>query len=168
MATNFLIALACGLGSAALIIFVVRVLVTIFAPKSLKERIQETKAPFQHSGPGRVEISNPSVASFSQEVSGKNTGIRQVYFDSVTLTGTGGIEVAALLNTSGQSSQARQFGFISRISRDEIQKRQPQKEAISLEAVLSPPGQSRAQYGTETVHKSNSGVANEAFCGSAG
>lgn len=173
MAINFLIALATALGSATLILLVLRFLVKVFAPDALKEMIAspakttERRASEATRTPAQVIVDEATLVALS----GKNIvdlfGDKQprqfhIYIPHTYPTTEPSMQVVSMLNTRSQGT--RGFKFVAAKIPEVGKEKEGEKYAWSFEELLSPPGQSTPNFGT--ANKSL-GAPDEAICGSA-
>jgi len=167
MAINFLIALATALGSATLILLVLRLSLKAFAPNAFKEMISTSEKPVERQATVRIHLADraPALVRLPTLTEKQPEKLQQAIFDTFTLSDISGTQIAALLNSSAQG--ARRTVVIETTIPKAAKEKEEKKRVPSVEEILSPPGQSTPNLGTTVLKKSSLGVPNEALCGSA-
>jgi hypothetical protein len=192
MATNFLIALATALGSATLILLVLRFLLKVVVPNAFKEMISIPDKAIERQTPMRFRTADsapsPAMSSVLKEPAEK---MRQMTVDTVTLSALSGRQIVDLLGSAEQPLQVTHnfsdISFPTAVAGAEVASllntraqgargfivtavkipkvaKENEKKVPSREEILSPPGQSAPNFGTA---KKSLGVPNETLCGSA-
>jgi hypothetical protein len=146
MAMNFLIALASALGSAALILLVLRIVLKFVAPHAFGEMIPIPQSMQIWEIPHHDDLItyNFAVPHAFQNIPPAFPLQQSIILDTGTLLALSGADIAAALKNEGQPS----LFIVSDAWGEEVKKRayEQKKKATSLKEVLSPPGQSRLGY----------------------
>lgn len=172
MGINFLIALTAALGSATLMLLVLRVILKVTVPNAFKEMIpipektvtETAKTPAPQMEQLIVDTATLLALSGQQinDLRGSKKQAMQVIYDisDITLASATGWEGGSLLDSSGQG--ARSFTIVD-AKIPKIAKEKEEKTPTRDE-ILSPRGQSTPIFGAV---KKSLGVPNETLCGSA-
>jgi hypothetical protein len=143
MAINFLIALASALGSAALILLVLRIVLKFVAPNAFSEMIPKPKQIWEIPPHDYMIAYNFTPPDTLQNISPAFPLQQSIVLDTSTLLALSGKDIAAALKNEGQPSVI----IVGDTLGVEVKKRVNEQKTASVREVLAPPGQSHSHLG---------------------
>jgi len=177
MATNFLIALATALGSATFILLVLRVVLKAVVPNAFKEmiaipeKVVERQFTETVKTPDEVQmrpviIDDATLLALSGRqivdlLGNREQPLQVIYNISSFTPEISGMQTTSLLSSRWQGARS----FIVVEGKIPKARETEEKKALSREEILSPPGQSTANFGSAV--KKSVRAPNETLCGSA-